>query len=272
MRILSISDHPIHQIPYIAAASGGGMIEKYLPVLSGEVDCLPPGLEAMIVTSDLQGLDPKNQRLLGHLVVEELEGLAAQKKIPSPSQTGVILAGDLYAQMNKRGGQGDVRLVWQAFSQCFRFVAGVAGNHDNFGNDPKEFQEFQKRQGIHYLDGRIAAIGNFRIAGISGIIGKIGKPFRRSQKEFTRTIKLLVEESPDILVLHQGPSNPEANLLGDESVRVELMSASDVLVICGHCYWKTPVTILPEGLQVLNVDSRVVVLKPISGTMQSVAI
>ncbi|MEH2138707.1 hypothetical protein [Nostoc sp.] len=42
MHIISISNLPIHQIQYLTAASGGiGVVERYLPVLLGEVDYLP---------------------------------------------------------------------------------------------------------------------------------------------------------------------------------------------------------------------------------------
>ncbi len=262
MEINCISENPIHEIPYITAASGGvGMIYKNLPILLAEVDVLPSGLEAMIITSDLQGFDPANNRLLGHLVVEELEMLAEKKLIPPSRKTGVILAGDLYAKMNKRGGKGDVREVWRDFNRCFRWVAGVAGNHDDFGTTPREFEEFKTERCIYYLDGDIVKIGDFQIGGISGIIGNKEKPLRRPQQEFTRVIKTLVEKSPDILVLHQGPSVPEANLLGDESVHDELINANRLLVICGHCHWKIPMANLSANVKVINVDSRVVILK-----------
>ncbi len=121
-------------------------------------------------------------RLLGHLVAEELEILAEQGKIPPLKTTGIILAGDFYAKIDKRGGVGDVREVWQAFSSRFRWVAGVGGNHDSFGKTPENIIEFQNEQGIHYLDGNTISVDDIRIAGISGIIGKSNKPFRRLEK------------------------------------------------------------------------------------------
>ncbi len=262
MRINSISNHPIHQIPFITAASSGvGMVDKVLPILSAQVDSLPPGLEAIIATSDLQGIDPNNQRLLGHLVAEELEILAEQGKIPSLKTTGIILAGDLYAKIDKRGGVGDVREVWQAFSRRFRWVAGVAGNHDSFGKTPENMIAFQNEQGIHYLDGNITCVDQLRIAGISGIIGKNSKPFRRLENDFIKAIQEIIKELPNILILHEGPNDAEAKLMGNESIRVELATARDLLVICGHSHWKVPITSLSKRVQVLNVDTRAVVLR-----------
>lgn len=262
MQITSISNHPIHQIPFITSAPDNkGVVGRILPVLLAQVDFLPPDLDAIIATSDLQGISPKDGRLLGHLVAEELEILASHGKIPSPKKTGIILAGDLYARIDKRGGRGDVREVWQAFNCCFRWVAGVGGNHDSFGKTPEEIKAFKDNRDIHYLDGNIACVDLVRIAGISGIIGNKNKPLRRPEEEFIKFMRELINKFPDILILHETPNDPDANLLGNESIRIELESANKLLVICGHCHWKTPISNLSKKVQVLNVDSRVVVLK-----------
>lgn len=266
MQIISISNSPIHQIQYLTAASGGvGVIERYLPFLLAEVDSLPNNLDAIIVTSDLQGIDPKNQQLLGYLVIEELEKLAELGKIPSLQNTGIILAGDLYAEVNRRGGVvGDVREIWLAFNRRFRWVAGVAGNHDSLGNTQSEIQIFQQHRNIYYLDGEFKKNGELSLAGISGIIGKKGKPFRRTEKEFLRTIRALVKQSPDILILHEGPNDPQGNLVGQESIRRELEKinhTNNLLVICGHSYWKVPMIVLENGIQVIKADSRVILIQ-----------
>ncbi|WP_017317423.1 metallophosphoesterase family protein [Mastigocladopsis repens] len=259
--ITSISNRPIHQIPYLThSPNSAGIVNRVLPILLAKVDSLPEGLEAIIATSDLQGIDPKNHRLLGHRVSEELENLAESGKIPPLQTTGVILAGDLYAQIDKRGGVGDVREVWQAFSRRFRWVAGVGGNHDSFGRTPQEIQAFQNGQGIHYLDGDLTCVDGIRIAGISGIIGKKTKPFRRAEEDFRKLVRELLNELPDILILHEGPNDVQARLMGNESIRSELTQGSNLLVICGHSHWRVPMTAMPKGVQVLNVDSRVVVM------------
>ena len=266
MQIISISNSPIHQIQYLTAASGGvGVMETYLPILLAEVDFLPNNLDAIIATSDLQGIDPKNQQLLAYLLLEELEKLAEIGKIPSLKNTGIILAGDLYAEVNRRGGVvGDVREIWLAFNRRFRWVAGVAGNHDSLGNTPLEMQIFQQSRNIYYLDGEMKRNGELSLSGISGIFGKKSKPFRRPEKEFLKIIRELLKRSPDILILHEGPNDPQANLVGQESIRRELESinlTNNLLVICGHSYWKVPMIVLNNGIQVLKVDGRAIVLQ-----------
>lgn len=154
-----------------------------------------------------------------------------------------------------------VREVWQAFSSRFRWVAGVGGNHDSFGKTPENIMEFQNEQGIHYLDGNTISVDHIRIAGISGIIGKSNKPFRRLEKDFRKAIQDIVKDLPNILILHEGPNDAEAKLIGNESIRAELATASNLLVICGHSHWKVPMTTLPKRVQVLNVDTRAVVLR-----------
>ncbi|MDZ8051954.1 MAG: metallophosphoesterase [Aulosira sp. ZfuVER01] len=266
MQILSISNLPIHQIQYLTASAGGvGVIERYLPILSAEVDFIPNNLDAIIATSDLQGVDPKNQQLLAYLLLEELEILADIGKIPSLKNTGMILAGDLYAEVNRRGGVvGDVREIWLAFNRRFRWVAGVAGNHDSLGNTPLEVHSFQQHRNIYYLDGEIKRNSELSLAGISGIIGKKGKPFRRPEKDFIKIIRSLVKQSPDILILHEGPNDPQGNLVGQESIRRELEKINlthNLLVICGHSYWKVPMIVLENGIQVLKADGRVIVIQ-----------
>jgi hypothetical protein len=261
MRIANISDSAIHQIRFLAAGPASThVVERVLPIFLARVDALPEGLDALVVTSDLQGIDPQEGCLLGHTVAREIEILASLGKIPSAQTTGIILAGDLYAQIDSRGGEGDVRSVWQAFSNRFRFCAGVAGNHDRFGAELKDMQTFQAQRGIYYLDGDITMVDGLRLGGISGIIGKPSKPFRRREKDYKRAMSQLLKQKPDILILHEGPNAPDARLAGNELIRSELATASELLVICGHVHWKVPMTSLPKDVQVLNVDSRVLVL------------
>ncbi len=104
-----------------------------LPLLEGEVDVLPSGLDALILTGDLQGIAPSwstgSTGLLGVRLAEELVELSEQGVLPYPERTGVVLAGDLYSApgANIRGASGDVRAVWEAFADAFRWVAGVQG-------------------------------------------------------------------------------------------------------------------------------------------------
>jgi Icc protein len=79
MRVLSIAPHPLLEIPCVNVASGGLFVEKrHIPVLQGIVDTLPQPLEALLITSDLQGYDSQlkpveERRLLGFLLVEEIQ-------------------------------------------------------------------------------------------------------------------------------------------------------------------------------------------------------
>jgi 3',5'-cyclic-AMP phosphodiesterase len=262
VKILSIDPTPIHYIPYQCAASGKrGVANLTLPIHVGKVDRLPTDLSALIVTSDLQGIDPELNRLMGHRVAEELEALIDRLEgIPNSLQTGVILAGDLYARLDRRGGLGDVRAVWQDFHRRFRWVAGVAGNHDSFGNTATEVTQFEQITNLHHLDGRMVRVDELDLAGISGLISTKQKAFRRPQKVYQQLMRDLLDRSPDILILHEAPSAPENNLRGNDAIRAELINRRSILTICGHVFWKQPVINLPQGAQVLNVDSRVVIL------------
>jgi 3',5'-cyclic-AMP phosphodiesterase len=49
MRILELTEKPIHRIQFLNAAKGGGVESQALPILQGKVDVLPKGLEALLV-------------------------------------------------------------------------------------------------------------------------------------------------------------------------------------------------------------------------------
>jgi 3',5'-cyclic-AMP phosphodiesterase len=265
VKILSIDPNPIHEIPMRCASPGkrSKTIDRVLPVYIATVDELPANLAALIVTSDLQGEDPAMSRLIGHRVAEELETLADERHlIPTSLQTGVILAGDLYATLHQMGGLGDVRSIWEDFRRRFRWVAGVAGNHDSFGSTPANFEEFINTANLYYLDGKIRQVDQLSIAGISGLISKKTLPLRRPEKVYRELMRDLLKKSPDILILHEGPSDPDRKLSGNDAIRSELIDCQSLLTICGHVYWKEPLTDLPQGGQILNVDGRVVILVP----------
>ena len=140
MRILSLQSTPLHEWSYLSAAPRGGSEARQLPLLSATVDTLPSELEALIALSDLQGvapsaLDEGAAVLLGEVLADELAMLAEVGELPHPQHVGILLAGDLFSESSGsvRGASGDVRSVWLAFAERFRWVAGVAGNDDNFG-------------------------------------------------------------------------------------------------------------------------------------------
>jgi 3',5'-cyclic-AMP phosphodiesterase len=265
MRIHRLDERPMEWIRFLNASSRGTAEVTSLPIVSGRVDGLPPGLEAILVTSDLQGVTSDRalggqSRLLGEELAEVYAFLADEGHVPPCSATGVVLAGDLYscADGRERGATGDVRSVWNAFADVFRWVAGVAGNHDLFGT-ARERARLEARAGLHLLDGRVAALDGLRVGGVGFIAGNPGKPGRRSEDEQLALIEQVLVESPDVLVLHEGPSGSPSQR-GSAAVRDVLTAFGAPLTICGHRRWSEPLLSLEGGGQVLNVDERAVVL------------
>lgn len=270
MQILSIGSDAsqLDAIPYLNAARGGGSEAVVLPVLEGTVDALPDGVDALVVASDLQGVElthrpDDRRRLLGEVVADRLAELAAEGRLPPVERIGVILAGDLFAHAARRGGLGDVRAVWRAFGQRFRWVAGVAGNHDHFG-DPWKPASFGSEDRIHVLDEDAVQLDGLVVAGVAGIIGDPKRPFRRLEDDFLLAIVNVIDVEPDLLVLHEGPDVPRTypERVGNAQVRAAVDGRPGLLVVCGHRYWPEPLARIPGGPQVLNVDHRVVVLFP----------
>ncbi len=258
MRVHRIDTIPIHTLPYRAARAGGGVASWELPILRGTVDALPPALDALVVTSDLQGVADLEGRgvLLGVALASALDDLARAGALPPTSRTGVLLCGDLYSApgADVRGASGDVRAVWRAFARVFRWVAGVYGNHDTFGDDPR----WAADAGVDVLDGAAVVRDGLRVAGIGGIVGDPRKPRRKSPREFTRMARAILRERPDVLLLH-GPPEVDGRR-GSADVRHALDRSGPVLVACGHAHWSEPLADVRGGAQALNVDARVVIL------------
>jgi len=258
----SIELEPWNRIPYLDAGRGGVPVERQLPVLRGTVDALQGGVEALVVASDLQGREPPRPwaqgplRLLGCQVAEALEGWCRDGGLPPADRVGVILCGDLYAhpELAKRGTHGDVRGVWRAFAERFRWVAGVAGNHDVFG-DQVHRSERRPLEGVaraHFLDGTTVALDGLRIGGVSGVIGKPTRLFRRTESDYLAAVERVLDDGVDILALHDGPDFPSMGLLGIPRVRAILDRRPPVLVVRGHCFWKEPLGDQPNGARVLD--------------------
>jgi hypothetical protein len=115
----------------------------------GRIDRLPDPLAALVVRSDLQGRAHTEREgdpalLLGETLANELAVLAELGELTDLARVGVVLAGDVYSEprLEKRGGFGGARPAWLALRQRFRWVAGVAGNHDDFGS-ASEIEVFQ---------------------------------------------------------------------------------------------------------------------------------
>jgi DNA repair exonuclease SbcCD nuclease subunit len=266
MRILPDTFELIHQLQFINAAKGGGSEVQMLPFLKAQVDELPGEIDACVLTSDLQGVAPGwryggRNVLLGIQVAEELLDLAEAGTIPDPERMGVLLAGDLYSAPagDKRGASGDVREVWTAFATMNRWVSGVAGNHDRFGTAREEARLRSHENLDLLLYGEVAYRDGLLIGGVSHIIGNPQKPGRRDQDSFLAALELALEASPNIVVLHEGPSGSTKKQRGNELLHNQFKEESVPLVVCGHVHWNDPLADL-NGTQVINVDSRVVIL------------
>ena len=268
MRILDLEPQPFHELAYCGAAVTGGPEERHLPILRAKVDALPEQLDAILAAADLQGLEkPKagnrepRERLLGEALADEILALSAAGAIPRADRIGVLLGGDLACRpaAERRGGYRDVMPVWKAFSR-FRWLAGVAGNHDTLGPSPREFDTFLKVAPAHLLDADDITLDGLKVSGLGGVVGNPRKPFRRHETEFIATLRLLLDRKPDVLLLHESPGMPGWPEKGNQTVGEALAGAKNLVVICGHIRWKSPLADLAGGLQILNVDERAVLL------------
>lgn len=265
MRIRDIDKRPFHRVRYLNAGRKGRVVSSVLEIFRARVDALPEGVDAIIVASDLQGVVPPGWRsregaLLGVELACEMRALAEDGELPYPERTGVVLAGDLYSApaANKRGATGDVRAVWLAWAEHHRWVCGVQGNHDLFGDTKKDRVRFEQTDDVHLLDGDVRELDGIRFGGVGEIIGDPKKKGRKSEVAFLGGLERVTGAQPDILVLHQGP-DASRRQRGDERVRHVLEENPPSLTICGHVHWEDPLAETPFG-QVLNVDARAVVL------------
>ena len=137
-----------------------------IPVHIGSA-CLPRGLDALIVTSDLQGTIEVGGELhlMGLHIPDRLIELITRREMKiAADRTGVILCGDLYAHKKKRGGYGDVTGVWRSFNKNFAWVAGVLGNHDLLGSNENK-RVFLNEEGIHLLETSAINMSGFNHCG-----------------------------------------------------------------------------------------------------------
>lgn len=269
MRV-QVETTPIDYYPYWIVPQGGDRdsegnrkTEKVsLEILKGVFSSEHLDLDALVVTSDLQGMVRENEDeyLLGEQLPNFLR-LLFEVELPQIrlSEIGVLLCGDLFATLKKRGGLGDVKDVWRKFKEHYKWVSGVAGNHDDFGDKP-DFEAFKREKGIYYLNREIRKVDKIEIGGISGIIGALDKPNRLTEVDFLQTLKKILLKQPEMIVLHQGPGFPTLGLEGEIKIRAVIENSPPNLIFCGHCHWENPLVSLENGTQILNVDKRVVIL------------
>ncbi len=265
----------IHSIPSVNCAPGGARVQHWpIGVERYRVTGLPESIDALILTSDLQGADRHDvsvlhRRLVGHVVAEHLEMLCHTETLPPAERCGVLLAGDLFAHLSldKRGGLGDVIPVWKDFASRFKWVTGVAGNHDTFGGDTRSMASLHACDGCYGLDGGVVHLDSLCIGGVSGVVGSSGKPWKRAPKHFESMLHDVLDHGPDILVLHHSPQLVQGEeLTGSELVADVLSHHATPLSfsVSGHVHWPSSLHI-KEGkhqtLPLFNVDHRVVVLQ-----------
>ncbi len=275
MRIVEWAKAPIGAVACAGVGPGGkGRALGSIAVLSAAVEDLPEGLAGLVVTSDLQMVDSASKpvgkrRFLGEAVAQELRQRSDAGDLPGFESLGAILAGDFYVNptLETRGGIGDVMGVWEAFDEAFGWVTGVAGNHDSFGGRTQRPPELLQGT-ARLLDGDVVELGGVRIGGVSGIVGSSGKPWRKAQDVYLSALKDVLEQAPDIVVLHESPLSPSRKHRGkgkSSLTRTILEHASAThppLVVSGHVGWKEPMYAVKDGPQFLNVEERVVILTP----------
>ncbi len=256
LHIVRLDDHPVRELRYLNAARGGGTEVTRLGLQLGTARGLPDGVDALVATSDLQGIVPdphtRESTLLGVAVAAWLEELGDEGVIPRTVRCGALLAGDLYSvpAANKRGGYGDVSDVWAAFADRFAWVVGVAGNHD-------DVSAVASSDEVRVLDGERITRSGLRVGGVSLVCGNPAKTGRRDEGEQLAQVDLVTEDGLDLLVLHEGPNGAD-DQPGHAAVRA-LVERRVGLTVCGHVHWPRALATTERG-QILNVDARVVVL------------
>lgn len=252
---------------YTCAPGGRGVQHLPIPLLHGCVTGLPEGLDALLVAGDLQAVDSAeapllHRRQVGEVIAEELELLASSGLLPESSRTGVILTGDLFAvpTLDVRGGLGEVEGVWRAFGSAFRWVCGVAGNHDRLAGrlvpPPSPWHG-----NLYVLDGEVVELDGLRLGGVCGVFGAKGKAWRRSREDYLEVVRQNLSQAPDVLIFHESPA------VGAEQGDVSLAEALEGFeggVCSGHVHWKAPLQHPGSQTWCLNVDARVVLLSRVS--------
>ena len=266
IRVRHFEHVPIYRFYMTSVAAGGRGIETIEVPVYNAIAELPGAIDALVVAGDLQGVisadvPPENRVLAGVGIAEQWGTLASCGLVPALERTGLLLTGDLYTVpgLDKRGGTGDVDLVWAAFAERFRWVVGVAGNHDTF-HGRWGYSHLGESTGGELLDGMCTERDGIQIGGVSGIIGDGDKPWRRHQTQFLDAVSSVLAVRPDILVLHEAPSAPDQSERGHRELLRQLEAHSPpTLVAFGHVHWRQPF-LRSGGLQLLNTEARMVLV------------
>ncbi|WP_044208757.1 metallophosphoesterase [Flammeovirga sp. OC4] len=237
------------------------ILHKILPIYFGEYENVNTDIDLLIITSDLQGIAEENGQkyLLGEKLPSFLKTLI-EIELPKCKKIGVLLCGDLYTSLEKRGASGDVRKVWEEFNNYFEWVVGIAGNHDTFGNE-SEKEQFKSQENIHILHKEKIALNGMKIGGISGIIGRKDKVNRVQESDFLNGLTKLSQHELDFILIHETPDFPKNNEIGNSKIREHIEKLNSIRICCGHCNWDNSLANFDNGTQILNVDSKVILMK-----------
>ena len=253
MKITHVDKSPFHVLPYKSSGRKKTQ-DRTLPFYFAEAEGLPEDIDVIVATSDLQGResDSSKNRLLGYAVIEEIEKL--QQALIIPDINMLVLAGDLFdsPMLDKLGATGNVTELLNAFTDAFGVVIAAHGNHDIVSKT-----HLDKR--LNVFDGNVSVIGGIRVGGVCGVIGKETKNQRQSPDAFARKLAGVIKLGCRLIVLHQTPWGGESKL-GDKPSAEYLKHNGMGLVVAGHCHWGNDFLVDIGNNQVLNVDSKVVVI------------
>lgn len=267
--MIALDPLAVHEVPGVNVVEGQVTKVRY-PFLLGHVDALPAGTTAIIVASDLQGRARPARHggneppLVGSIVAAEAATWIERERGIDPASCGVILPGDYWSYpptAAKRGGYGDVRPVWDAFADRFRWVVGVPGNHDLFGDpaDPAAVGAAW-RHNVYLLDGSTCTIDGVLFGGVAGCVGNPRRPFRYEQHVQQNRLLDVMAAGPDCLILHQGPPGDGRARPGAAVVAESLgLVSRPTLVICGHEHWDDRIVRI-GNCHVLNAHESVCIL------------
>lgn len=220
------------------------------------------GVSHIIAFSDLQGVVRENNTLIPltiDLLRNVLPLLVMEGKIPPLHQCICLVAGDSFANTNdfRRGTDGFIDDVIEEFIHSdFFATAMVLGNHDLVSEDVNA--QIQSAPNFVLLDGDVMNVAGLNIGGVSGIVGNPTRPNRNSESMLCKKIASIARQTPDILLLHEGPYLNEEQK-GHLAVTKALKKLENCLVISGHIHWKNPIAQTTSN-HILNVDERVVVM------------
>jgi len=241
IRLRTDTRRVIGELLYRDRARDGTVGVKRVPIMVFDADGLPPAVDAVMMTADLQGsagtdADPV---LPLEALVPALDNHARNGEIPALDRTVAVLAGDFWARLDasKRGGEGDIRGAVRAVREAFLGVALIAGNHDWFGDHPSDLTAFGREHEIALASDRLVDVHGVRIAGVDGVVGDPARrSFRRPLAKFVAAVDQAARHRPDIVLLHQGPARGTDRRPEVPEIRAACLKFHGGLVVFGHTY------------------------------------